>query len=304
MLILTINSSECEFYVDISDVLHSKDLIQKKSLKQTQFSVANSGMNLKDLQNSIENIKVTPPNKLFDEFSGKVKLRGSPKAINVNINNLVVSGSTFTDISWVLGIVVYTGMESKLWINLNPPNPFKMSNHKKLNNKVMIFTSFFILFFIVLSFFLGYFRKNSVLEDSFQDLAVNNILIFSTIIPISLYLSFKLSKNIQVFLINKKNSKIQVNKPEVLSQLGKIEYIITEKIGILTEDKVEVKICAIKDRIYYSEDQSNSEYLSDDFIESDFYLNNGENLNTPKRPLPNFDDLKADISDSAYLSES
>ena len=304
MLILTINSSECEFYVDISDVLHSKDLIQKKSLKQTQFSVANSGMNLKDLQNSIENIKVTPPNKLFDEFSGKVKLRGSPKAINVNINNLVVSGSTFTDISWVLGIVVYTGMESKLWINLNPPNPFKMSNYKKLNNKVMIFTSFFILFFIVLSFFLGYFRKNSVLEDSFQDLAVNNILIFSTIIPISLYLSFKLSKNIQVFLINKKNSKIQVNKPEVLSQLGKIEYIITEKIGILTEDKVEVKICAIKDRIYYSEDQSNSEYLSDDFIESDFYLNNGENLNTPKRPLPNFDDLKADISDSAYLSES
>ena len=119
-----------------------------------------------------------------------------------------------------------------------------------------------------------------------------------------MYLSFKISKNVQVFLINLRNSNIQINKPEVLSQLGKIEYIITEKLGILTEEKVEVKICAIKDKVYYREDQNNSDYLSEDFIENEYNLCNIENMNIPKRSFLTFSELKTDISDSVFMQES
>ena len=91
----------------------------------------------------------------------------------------------------------------------------------------------------------------------------------------------------------------------MLSQLGKIEYIITEKLGIITEERVEVKVCAIKDKVFYAEDRNNSDYFSEDYIESDFYLNNSENLNTSsKRNLPNFKDIKAEILDSVILKDS
>ena len=114
MLILAVDGASCEFFVDMSDVFHSLDMVKKKSLKHTQFSVINNGISLRDLRNSIENIKVKPPNKLSYEFSGILKLKGSPKAIDVNIDNLIIGGSVFRDCGWVLGIVVYTGMESKL----------------------------------------------------------------------------------------------------------------------------------------------------------------------------------------------
>ena len=78
-------------------------------------------------------IKFEQPNNDFNKFLGKLKLSGHPRAINLSDGNLAYRGSTLHGTEWVIGIVVYTGSETKTYLNIISP-PKKISQlEKKIN---------------------------------------------------------------------------------------------------------------------------------------------------------------------------
>ena len=64
----------------------------KKPLKETQI--------FRDMENPeviktkrIKNVKVSPSNKSFTDFKGKIRFKMDPKSKNLELHNFVISGS-------------------------------------------------------------------------------------------------------------------------------------------------------------------------------------------------------------------
>ena len=54
----------------------------------------------------------------MNSFSGRVKLESFPRASDINLENFVMRGATVKNVKQVYGLVVYTGMETKMMMTL------------------------------------------------------------------------------------------------------------------------------------------------------------------------------------------
>ena len=113
------NFKDC--YADTSLVLGERNLQIKKPIKDTSDILAAS-----DLPETILNINrlngiISVKNPDTDEvFTGKIKLRVSPRATKLSSENLILKGSIVTNTPWVLGYVVYTGPDTSFHIQKKP----------------------------------------------------------------------------------------------------------------------------------------------------------------------------------------
>ena len=57
-------------------------------------------------------------NKNPNEFYASLKLRRDPKIEQLTIDNLLLRGSILKNISWIFGMVVHAGHDTKLYQNL------------------------------------------------------------------------------------------------------------------------------------------------------------------------------------------
>ena len=178
----------------------------------------------------------------------------------------------------MLGVVLYAGMESKKWLNYKSKLKNKPPKLEKTINFIMLVNLGVMAGYVLVCSLLGYYNKNSLITDSFADLVINHIFLFHNLVPISFYLSFKISKILQAMVINRQSPEIQIKDPRVLSDLGKIEYIVTEKTGIITDEDLKIQFHIIKDLIYScDEDCTQSIKLENFQFDSDLHLNASEN---------------------------
>ena len=169
-------------------------------------------------------------------------------------------------------------MDSKIWLNFQAKVTNKLSKFEKILNKIFLVNFAIMVFFIFISFCFGYFSYNTILVDSADSLVINNILVFSNVFPISFVVAIKVSRILQTFLMNKKNPEAKVNDSIILTDLGKIDYIVTEKTGIITNENLRVHTCVIKDFVVYGEQgfiPRHSIQYTDDKIHSKSRKNSG-----------------------------
>lgn len=76
-------------------------------------------------------IRYDAPSPELYSFHGFVKLNSVPTRSNLTHNNLILRGSRLLGNSWVVGIVAYTGMETKLYYHKKGQN-----NRIKLYNYI------------------------------------------------------------------------------------------------------------------------------------------------------------------------
>ena len=93
MLILTVDNAENVFYVDMSEVIHSKDLILKRPLPTMLSNMKSNEINVAELQKSVESIRIPRPSMSFKEFSGKIKMKNNPKTKEITLENFLIGGS-------------------------------------------------------------------------------------------------------------------------------------------------------------------------------------------------------------------
>lgn len=268
MVLISCSSEDGVAYVDTAQLDGETSLKPKFALEDTMRI-----KEAKELLDLVGHLMTEPPNQLVQSFSGLLFLQGllNPRGVPVDAKSFLLRGSTLRNTKWVYGLVVYTGHDTKLVQNLRK-TPSKRSRVEVTANFLLLIV-FGVLFFaaalsaIIRAVYVkgvGHVRLQWAWPES-DPLGDNNILAlitfmigYNNLIPISLYVTTDLARTLQGVRMEldssmyhaETDSTCRVRNCALNEDLGQIEFVLTDKTGTLTENKMEFKACSIDGRIY------------------------------------------------------
>ncbi|EOY00261.1 Aminophospholipid ATPase isoform 3 [Theobroma cacao] len=214
------------------------------------------------------------PNNSLYTFTGNLVMDN--QTLPLSPNQILLRGCSLKNTEFIVGAVIFSGHETKVMMNsMNVPSK-RSTLERKLDK--LILTLFGTLFTMCLIgaigsgvfidrkyYFLGLSKS---VEDQFNPnnrflvalLTMLTLLtLYSTIIPISLYVSIEMIKFIQsTQFINKDlnmyhaetDTPALARTSNLNEELGQVEYIFSDKTGTLTRNLMEFFKCSIGGEIY------------------------------------------------------
>ena len=288
MLLIDSGISEGKCYIETSSLDGEKALKLKFSNKVTNNFISQfvKGKNIeKDKILKIEKLEgsgeVALPDSDLNHFEGKIELisrvsKGDNNFLeinekfNVTIKEFLLKGSVLRNTNWIVGLIIYTGMNNKIILNSKKPR-MKVSKIETNMNYYLIFVLFFLILCCLICSLMhnyGYkhnqdFYENFILLD--QSPGLENFLTFftyflllNTMIPISLIVTIEIIKIIQGFLIEwdvklfskLKKSFCKARTVSINEELGNVNFIFSDKTGTLTLNQLKFKYCVINKNCY------------------------------------------------------
>ncbi|XP_066385390.1 phospholipid-transporting ATPase 3-like isoform X1 [Miscanthus floridulus] len=219
-------------------------------------------------------VQCEQPNNSLYTFTGNLIM--DKQTIPLSPNQLLLRGCSLRNTEYIVGIVIFTGHETKVMMNsMNVPSK-RSTLEKKLDKLILaLFATLFTMcvigaigsgVFINEKYF--YLGLRGHVEDQFnpKNRFVVTILtmftlitLYSTIIPISLYVSIEMIKFIQCtqFINNdlhmyhaESNTPALARTSNLNEELGQVEYIFSDKTGTLTRNLMEFFKCSIGGEMY------------------------------------------------------
>ncbi|KAI9787904.1 MAG: hypothetical protein M1816_007390 [Peltula sp. TS41687] len=231
----------------------------------------------KDCERTVFTIESEPPQGNLYQYNAVAQWKEhNPKdpeapptdrAEPITIQNLLLRGCSLRNTEWVLGVVVFTGWETKIMLN-SGMTPSKRSRVSRELNWNVIY-NFIILFVMCLisgivqgvtwaqgNRSLNYFEFGSIGGKPSLDGLITfwtALILFQNLVPISLYITLEIIKTAQVFFIysdtymyyDKIDYPCTPKSWNISDDLGQIEYIFSDKTGTLTQNVMEFKKCTI-----------------------------------------------------------
>ena len=235
----------------------------------------------KDIVNLDGFIQYEPPSKLIYNFEGVIKFKNNQdiwKKEPLNLENTMWA-STVVASEKIIGIVIYTGKETRARMNSSSPKLKIGILDQELNtlNKYLFVIMFFIS--LLLSLLKGFSWSIFIIFFRF-------IVLFCAIIPIALKVNLDVSKT-WFSLVISRDERIPetiARNSTIPEELGRISYIFSDKTGTLTKNEMIFKKISMETESF-GEDSFNDlkEILSDECQVSDAPLldvfNNQNQLN-------------------------
>lgn len=223
------------------------------------------------------------PNRNIYEFMANMDLDG--QCLPLSQSNIILRGCQLKNTEWAIGVVVYAGQDTKAMLN-SAMSPAKRSRLETYMNRETFWLSVFLLIMcLVVGSGMGlwlkrhesqldslpyyrkiYFQKGKdgkkykyygiPMETFFSFLS--SIIVFQIMIPISLYITMELVRLGQSYFMigdrhmydSSSNSRFQCRSLNINEDLGQIRYILSDKTGTLTENKMEFKKASIWGKSY------------------------------------------------------
>ncbi|KAJ2782580.1 hypothetical protein H4R18_002209, partial [Coemansia javaensis] len=210
------------------------------------------------------------PSPMGKSLPGDVDYSADPLLVPFSINNVLLRGMKVSNTDWVVGIVMYTGRQTKIVLNSGPP-PFKRSRiERTMNIQVMLsFVFVFVGSFIVA--LVGGLRyaapeqRHSIYVDSSMSSGLYGFALFwsamimlQNVIPIALYVSIEFVKGLHAYWIYEDinmyykdtNQRCVARNWNISDDLGQVSYIFSDKTGTLTRNVMDFRMCSINGIIY------------------------------------------------------
>ena len=222
-------------------------------------------------------IESEPPHANLYQYSGVVrwKQRDSKKPEEegrdmeepISINNLLLRGCSLRNTEWVLGVVIFTGQETKIMIN-SGVSPRKRSRITRELNWNVVYNFIILLGMCIVSGVvngitwgqgdnsLDFFEYGSIGKTPALNGFITfwtGIILFQNLVPISLYITLEVIKTAQAFFIysdtfmyyEKLDYPCTPKSWNISDDVGQIEYIFSDKTGTLTQNVMEFKKATI-----------------------------------------------------------
>ena len=269
LVLLNASNEHSIAYIETSSLDGEKNLKTKTTLKEL-VGLTENGEPTKTCEGSLS---CDHPNALLHRFEGYIELQ-SGKKIMLGPKNFLYRGAKLKNTEWAIGIVVYTGEDTKVMKNAEVSHVKQSYIEKSINTGILVLLLILILFCLLTA--TASYIWNALYLDS-SDVhqivylskthsngveAIINFfayfILINTMIPISLIVTLEFVKLFQSFFINKdvdmyneENQRFaHVSDTTIIEELGKVEYVFTDKTGTLTCNKMEFKLCVIGNKLY------------------------------------------------------
>uniref|UniRef100_A0A4W2HFR6 Phospholipid-transporting ATPase n=1 Tax=Bos indicus x Bos taurus TaxID=30522 RepID=A0A4W2HFR6_BOBOX len=257
MVLISSSEPQATCFVATSNLDGETNLKIRQALSETATMKTE-----KQLSNLSGKIKCEEPNFHFNSFAGTLYLN-EKSPISIGPDQVLLRGTQLKNTEWILGIVVYTGFETKFMQNA-VKSPLKRSKVEKVTN-MQILVLFLLLLVMSLVSCVGaiywkdryraepwYIGKNYDYHSFGFDLLVF-IILYHNLIPISLLVTLEIVKYIQALFINwdedmhfkGSNVYAMARTSNLNEELGQVEYLFSDKTGTLTCNVMTFKKCSI-----------------------------------------------------------
>ncbi|GMF25159.1 unnamed protein product [Phytophthora fragariaefolia] len=224
-------------------------------------------------------IECEPPNRSIDKFKGTLVLTKT-RSISLDISNVMLRGTHLKDTPWVIGVVVYTGDDTRVCQNASE-TPIKASWLSHFINQVTVWIVVVQVIILIVAVVIeselvksssvqhNPFIPEDIKDSTFVDfvwLFLAYMLLFSNFVPISQQVTIDFTRYFQARSItNDPGMRLQPRSPSIVSthttvdkkhtvcvqsselneELGLVEHIFTDKTGTLTCNRMSFRSCHI-----------------------------------------------------------
>jgi len=262
LVLLASSEPEGLCYIETANLDGETNLKIKQAIPETANLVSPN-----ELSRLSGRVRSEQPNSSLYTYEATLTMTagGGEKELPLAPDQLLLRGATLRNTPWIHGIVVSTGHETKLMRNATA-TPIKRTHVERMVNiQILMLVAVLVGLSIVssvgdlivratahskLSYL--YIEDTAVAKQFFSDIFTYWVL-YSNLVPISLFVTTEVVKYYQAFLINsdldmyydRTDTAAICRTSSLVEELGQIEYIFSDKTGTLTCNMMEFKQCSI-----------------------------------------------------------
>ncbi|XP_053467441.1 phospholipid-transporting ATPase IB isoform X1 [Ictalurus furcatus] len=273
-----------ETNLKIRQLLKPNSTVQSLRVDRNGLSLTASLQSVEELMGLSGRLECEGPNRHLYDFTGTLRL-DNHNPVALGPDQVLLRGAQIRNTQWVVGIVVYTGHDSKLMQN-STKAPLKRSNVERVMN-VQILVLFGILLVMALVSSIGaaiwnkqhkdvecwYLSRTGDISLNFWYNLLTFIILYNNLIPISLLVTLEVVKFTQALFINwdremyyaETDTPAMARTSNLNEELGQVKYLFSDKTGTLTCNVMHFKKCTIAGITYGHFPDLDSDRSMEDF---------------------------------------